>query len=108
MSETPLVIHVIAALTTAPGRRDELIAAFKELAPQVHAEQGCIEYGTAVDVATPIDAQEPLRSDVVVVVEKWDSIEALQAHLAAPHMEAFRNSMSEVITGISLQILEPA
>ena len=101
------MIHVIATLNTAPGKRDELIAAFNQLAPQVHAEQGCIEYGTAVDVATPIGAQEPLRENVVMVVEKWESIAALEAHLAAPHMDEFRTSMSEVITGISLQILEP-
>lgn len=101
------MIHVIAALSTAPGKRDELISAFKQLAPKVHAEQGCIEYGAAVDVATPIGAQEPLRADVLMVVEKWESIAALETHLAAPHMEAFRASMSDVITGISLQILEP-
>lgn len=101
------MIHVIAALSTAPGKRHELISAFKQLAPQVHAEHGCIEYGTAVDVATSIAAQGPLRDDVVTVVEKWESVEALEAHLAAPHMEEFRSSMSEVITGISLQILEP-
>ncbi|WP_425397096.1 putative quinol monooxygenase [Aeoliella sp.] len=101
------MIHVIAALSTAPGKRDQLIAAFKELAPKVHAEDGCIEYGTAVDVATPIGAQEPLRDDVLMVVEKWESIPALEAHLAAPHMEEFRNSMSDVITGISLQVLKP-
>jgi quinol monooxygenase YgiN len=101
------VIHVIAALSTAPGKRDQLIAAFRQLAPQVHAEQGCIEYGTAVDVATPIGVQEPLRDNVVVVVEKWESIAALESHLAAPHMEEFRASMSEVITNVSLQVLEP-
>lgn len=102
------MIHVIATLTTVPGKRDQLIAAFKELAPKVHAEQGCIEYGAAVDVATPIGAQQPLRDDVLMVVEKWESISALEAHLAAPHMEEFRASMGEVITDISLQILTPA
>jgi quinol monooxygenase YgiN len=101
------VIHVLASLSTAPGKRDQLIAAFKELAPLVHAEQGCIEYGAAVDVATAIGAQQPLRDEVVVVVEKWESVAALEAHLAAPHMEAFRAAMGDVITGISLQILEP-
>lgn len=102
------MIHVIAALSTAPGKRDQLIEAFQSLAPQVHAEEGCIEYATAVDVATPIDAQAPLRDDVLMVVEKWESIEALEAHLSAPHMEAFRSEHGDLITGISLQVLEPA
>lgn len=107
LEDYPL-IHVIAALTTAPGKRDQLVAAFKELAPKVHAEQGCIEYGTAIDVATPIGAQQSLRDNVLIVLEKWESIPTLEAHLAAPHMEDFRNAMSEVITDISLQILSPA
>lgn len=101
------MIHVIAALTTAPGKRDELIAAFRELIPQVHAERGCIEYGTAVDVATPIDAQGPLREDVLMVVEKWESIAALEAHLAAPHMDRFFAAMADILTDIRVQVLEP-
>jgi quinol monooxygenase YgiN len=101
------LIHVIATITTKPGKRDELIAAFKKLAPEVHAEEGCIEYGTAIDVATPITAQGQLRDDVLVVVEKWESVPALEAHLAAPHMDTFRNSMGEVIAGIAIQVLEP-
>lgn len=101
------MIHVIATITTQPGKRDELIAAFQKLAPEVHAEEGCIEYGTAIDVSTPIAAQVDLREDVVTVVEKWESIQALEAHLAAPHMEAFRNSMGDVIAGIAIQVLEP-
>lgn len=102
------MIHVIAALSSAPGKRDELIAAFEKLAPEVHAEEGCIEYGTAVDVETPIGAQEPLRGDVLMVVEKWESIAALEAHLAAPHMEKFRSDTADIVTGLSLQVLKPA
>lgn len=102
------MIHVIAALTTAPGKRNELIEAFRSLAPKVHAEQGCIEYATAVDLATPIGAQQPLRDDVLVVVEKWESLAALEAHLAAPHMEEFRTANGDLISDISLQVLEPA
>lgn len=101
------MIHVIAALTTTPGKRANLIAAFDKLRPEVLAEEGCIEYGTAVDVATPIGAQEPLRDDVLMVVEKWESIAALEAHLAAPHMEQFRTNTADIVTGISLQVLEP-
>jgi len=101
------LIHVIAALTTTPGKRDNLVAAFDKLAPTVLAEEGCIEYGTAVDVATPIGAQEALRDDVLMVMEKWESVAALEAHLAAPHMAQFRTETADIVTGVSLQILEP-
>lgn len=101
------MIHVIAAITTAPGKREDLIAAFRDLIPLVRAEQGCIEYGTAVDLETSIGPQEPLRPDTLVVVEKWESLAALEAHLAIDHMIAHREKTSEFVTDISLQILEP-
>ncbi|QDU54730.1 putative quinol monooxygenase [Aeoliella mucimassa] len=101
------MIHVIAALTTAPGKRDELIEAFKQVAPTVRAEDGCIEYNAAVDVQTPLDGQSDLRDDVLTVVEKWESIDALKAHLATSHMEQFFTAMGDVITGVSLQVLSP-
>ncbi len=105
LSET--MIHVIATIRTAPGRRDELIAAFRELIPLVRAEAGCIEYGTAVDLRTPIAAQAPLLEDAVTVVEKWDSVSALQAHLIAPHMLAHRERVKAIVMGVEIRVLEP-
>ena len=46
------MIHVIATIETAPGRREAFLAAFQELVPDVRAEKGCLEYGPAVDLAT--------------------------------------------------------
>jgi quinol monooxygenase YgiN len=102
------MIHVIATIRTAPGRRDELIAAFRELIPLVRAEAGCIEYGTAIDLRTPIAAQAPVLDDAVTVVEKWDSVPALQAHLVAPHMLAHRERVKAIVTAVEIRILEPA
>jgi quinol monooxygenase YgiN len=101
------MIHVIATIRTAPGRRGELIAAFRELIPAVRAEAGCIEYGTAIDLQTPITAQAPVRDDAVTVVEKWDSVAALQAHLVAPHMLSHRERVKNVVTNVEIRILEP-
>lgn len=102
------MIHVIAAITVQPGRRDELVAAFRTILEPVRAEDGCIEYGTAVDLDTDIPAQAPGRPDVVTVVEKWESLDHLKAHLKAPHMEEFRSRVKEFVAGTSLTILEPA
>ena len=43
------MIHVIAILTAKPGKREEVLAAFRANMAAVHAEQGCIEYGPASD-----------------------------------------------------------
>ena len=100
------MIHVIATIQTAAGRRDELLAAFRDLLPQVMAEAGCIEYGPAVDLDTPINSQA-VRSSVVTVVEKWESVAALKDHLAAPHMKTFRERVKDVVAGVDIRVLEP-
>ena len=101
------MIHVIATIRTAPGRRDEVIAAFAELIPHVRAETGCIEYGTAVDLQTPISVQAPVSDDVVTVLEKWESVQALQDHLAAPHMLQHREKVKDLVREIEIRVLQP-
>jgi quinol monooxygenase YgiN len=101
------MIHVVATITTAPGRRADLVAAFARLTPTVLAEDGCLEYGATIDQPTPIDAQKSVGDDALVVVEKWDSVAALEAHLAAPHMVAFREETAKIATGVSLLVLQP-
>ena len=102
------MIHVIAAIEVHDGKRDVLIEEFRRIEQVVREEDGCIEYGTAVDAQTDIDVQIAERLNVVTVVEKWESVDALKAHLAAPHMVEFRERVKDVVTGISLQILDPA
>ncbi len=101
------MIHVIATIQTAPGRRDELIAAFQQLIPLVRAEAGCIEYGTAVDVQTPITVQAPIREDALTVVEKWENVPALHDHLAAPHMLRHRERVADIVRGVEIRVLQP-
>ena len=102
------MISVLATIELAEGRRDDFLAAFRELVPNVLAEDGCIEYAPWIDVATEIDAQPELRTGTVVVIEKWESLEALQSHLMAPHMMQYRKAVKPMVAGTSLQILEPA
>jgi quinol monooxygenase YgiN len=71
------------------------------------AEDGCHQYSPTVDLASGIAAQGELRGDVVTVVEAWESLAALQAHLIAPHMLAYREQVKEIVQGVKLQILEP-
>jgi len=102
------MIHVNATIEIVEGKRADYLAAFHELVPLVLAEQGCIEYGPAVDVATPIPVQSPLRANTVTVIEKWDSVEALQAHLEAKHMQDSREKVKDMLLSVSIQVLEPA
>jgi len=102
------MVHVIAAIEVAPGRRDDYLAIFRKLVPKVRAEAGCIEYGPTVDAKTDIKLQAPLRDNVVTVVEKWESLDALKVHLGAPHMGEYRDQVKDIVTGLTLHILQPA
>jgi quinol monooxygenase YgiN len=99
------MICVIATITTAAGRRDDLLTVFRGLVPKVLAENGCIEYTPMVDVPSSMTT---VRSDVVTVVEKWESIAALEAHLKTPHMAEFRQQTEPLRLSLSLQILHAA
>jgi quinol monooxygenase YgiN len=101
------MIHVIATIHTAPGRRSDFLDIFHELVPQVRAETGCLEYGPTIDVDTPLSGQL-VRPDVVTVVEQWASTAALKDHLAAPHMNSFREKVKSIVTGLEIRVLEPA
>jgi quinol monooxygenase YgiN len=99
------MICVVASLETAAGRREDLLRLMEKLVPQVRAEKGCLEYGPMVDVATQMNT---VRPNVVTMIEKWESVAALQAHLATPHMVGFRTDTADMGLSMSLQILEPA
>lgn len=102
------MIHVLATVDLVPGRREAFLAEFRQVVPLVRAEAGCLEYGPAVDLATGLAAQGPVRPDTVTVVEKWESLEALRQHLAAPHMAAYRQRVKDLVASVKLQVLQPA
>lgn len=102
------MIHVIATVELQPGKRAEFLAEFHRLMPAVHAEAGCIEYGPTVDAKIELPAPTALRADVVTIVEKWESHQALRDHLAAPHMADYRIRVRPLVKQVTLQVLEPA
>lgn len=102
------MIHVIATIDLTPGTRDAFLTEFRKLIPQVKAEDGCLEYGPAVDADTDIAVQAHIGPNKVIVVEQWESVDALKAHTVAPHMQAYRARVKEFVRGMELRILEPA
>ena len=51
------------------------------------AEGGCIDYTYAIDVLDP---------QIMRVLERWQSWQALETHFKAPHMDAWRAALSDV------------
>ena len=85
------MVHVLAVITAKPGKREEVLRHFRANVPAVRAEKGCIEYG----------------ADTFVVVEKWESMDALKAHAAAPHMAAYGAKTRELLASRVIHILSP-
>ena len=100
-------VHVLAIITAKPGRRDEILAAFRANVPRVHAEDGCIEYGATIDAEGVGSLQTPFGDDTFVVVEKWQSLAALKAHAAAPHMAAYGAKTKDMIASRVIHVLSP-
>ena len=101
------MIHVIAVITAKPGKREEVLKHFRANVPAVRAEQGCIEYGAAVDADGALPVQTRYGPETFVVVEKWESMEALKAHAAAPHMAAYGAKTKELLASRVIHILSP-
>ncbi len=101
------MVHVLALITTKPGLREAVLEAFNANVPAVHAEDGCIEYGAAVDVDDAGPIQTPLGPDTFAVVEKWESLEALEAHAASAHMAAYAAKVKDMLASRTIHVLSP-
>lgn len=99
------MIHVLATIQTAPGKRDELAALIRKLIPKVLEEDGCIEYTATIDAATDIGNQST-NGDEITFVEKWESLDHLKAHFTAAHMLEHREASKGLVLGSVLKVLE--
>jgi quinol monooxygenase YgiN len=98
------MIRVVAIVTAKPGRREELLKLFRANMPAVHAEDGCVEYAPFVDAQGCESFQTPVGPDAFVVLETWASVEALNAHRAAPHMLAYGKASKELIADRKIHV----
>jgi quinol monooxygenase YgiN len=101
------MINVIASIHIKEGRLSELIEIFKSNIPNVLEEKGCIEYVPTIDVPTDLPSQV-LNNNVVTIIEKWGSLEELQAHLSTPHMLAYKEKVKDLVDTVSLKVLGEA
>ena len=100
------MIHVLAIITTKPGKRDEVLGMFRANMPAVHAEDGCVEYGPVIDAEGGFGAK--FGGDTFVVVEKWASLDHLKAHAASPHMQAYAAKTRDLLANREIHVLSPA
>jgi len=80
-------VVVVATITPLAEHRDEVIAAFTETIPKVHAEEGCELYALH---------QAP---DRLIMVEKWASREALATHSKGAALAAMNPKLTGKVAG---------
>lgn len=83
-------VRVVAVLQARPGDGAQVLAAWPALAEQVRAEEGNLAY----DLHRVVGDE-----DRFVVLERYTSVQALEAHRASPHMLAFGRSAGALFAG---------
>jgi quinol monooxygenase YgiN len=101
------MVNVIASIRVKAGRVSEFLEIFKSNVPSVTQERGCIEYFPAVDIDADLPPQS-LDENVVTIIEKWESLDALRDHLKTPHMLAYKENVKDIVEEVSLKVLKEA
>ena len=101
------MIQVIATIELKPGCREDFLPLLNENVPNVKAEDGCLAYDPFVDIDSGLAVQGEISDNVVTLVEAWSSVEALKAHLKAPHMAEYRDKVKDMVIKVTIQVLKP-
>jgi len=102
------MIYVIATTDVKPGMREKFLEIFNAMVPTVRQEKGCIMYQPNIDFPSGLSAQNPVSDTLVTIIEGCESMDALKAHLGAPHMKTYRELTKDMVQGKTLNVVEPA
>ncbi|MEQ5833748.1 putative quinol monooxygenase [Marinobacter sp. NFXS9] len=100
------MIHVIATIEVQPGQLDAVMSELLKVQPMVLNEPGCCKYQPLVDAKVDLPLPVRHREDTITVIEQWASLAHLEAHMAAPHMKAYKEAVGDKVKDVSLQLLE--
>ncbi len=84
------LLTVIAHMKAKPGKEDELRETLKSLVEPTSREEGFVNYDMHESI------QEP---GLFYFYENWESEDALDKHIAAPHLVAFAGRLDELLEG---------
>jgi quinol monooxygenase YgiN len=68
-----------------PAQRSAAVAAALRMMEETRHEAGCISYTFSGDLS---------QSGLFRIFEEWESQQALEAHLASPHMATFQTAVA--------------
>ena len=100
------MIYVVVTMKIAKGKMIEFLDACAEVRPHVLREKGCHGYEHTREVPSPLGIQEPIDPDRITLVERWESLAALEAHSRAPHMAPFAAQVKGLRESVSARVCE--
>ncbi len=101
------MLTVIAEIRTRPGQhhRQAVLDEFAKIIPTVLKEEGCHGYAPMVDHAAGVNFQST-NPDSIMMVELWETVAHLEAHLQTPHMKAWSEAVKGDVLETHIRILE--
>jgi quinol monooxygenase YgiN len=84
------MLIVIGDAIAAPGRRDELVAAAREIAGVTRGDRGCLAYSFAADVED---------ENRILSIEIWADQAALDEHMTHDHTQQFLRVAPSLVCG---------
>jgi quinol monooxygenase YgiN len=101
------MLHLVVTMMVKEGRMAEFLELCRWLRPQVLDEPGCLAYDYTRDAVSPFDPEKPLDPNRVTLLERWESANALRAHMQAAHMKEAGAKMKDLRASSEVRILEP-
>ena len=81
------MLIVVGEIVVEEGAIDRVRGALQTMEKESRKEPGCLTYAFAVDINAPT---------VVRIIERWESMAALQLHFKTPHMAAFGGVVGKI------------
>jgi len=94
------MVHAVFTVDLHLGKRDAWLAEVRKIISDVRAEAGCVEYVPTYDAETDFGNQFRLGPDKVVIIEEWETLAHLKAHMTAPHMQAYRPKVKDFVKSV--------
>ncbi len=88
-------LNIIATITIKPEYHEAFKPIFKRLVIGSRAEHGCVRYELNQSIENP---------NIYIVVETWQSQQAIDLHNTTPHFVEFANFAKEHVDGLSICI----
>jgi quinol monooxygenase YgiN len=100
------MLTIVAEIRVYQGglHKEKVMQAFKKIIPTVRKEPGCHTYELLVDADVEVNYQTK-DADLILILEKWEGIEYLNAHIQTPHVQAYQLEVRDHVADVKIRIL---